>query len=124
MADNTHYSALLAKPMHGKCFAQQKDTPQVDLAQSHKWLRRASLCGKPKAAICAAQDQDMVTNLICHIIYKQAMNPWCWLCRKYNEMIAHITSGCNMLCGTKYTKCSNKVCAYLHWCILQDEGGQ
>eukprot|EP00957_Ditylum_brightwellii_P011904 897088-Ditylum_brightwellii.AAC.1 len=27
-----------------------------------------------------------------------------------------------MLCGTKYTKRHNKTCAYLHWCILQDEG--
>eukprot|EP00957_Ditylum_brightwellii_P114101 8699280-Ditylum_brightwellii.AAC.1 len=50
------------------------------------------------------------------------MNPLCRLCSKRNEMIAHIASGCNMLCGTKYTKCHDKVCAYLHWHILQDEG--
>eukprot|EP00957_Ditylum_brightwellii_P186974 14239267-Ditylum_brightwellii.AAC.1 len=28
MADDTHYSALLEKPMHGKFFTQQKDIPQ------------------------------------------------------------------------------------------------
>eukprot|EP00957_Ditylum_brightwellii_P037474 2834154-Ditylum_brightwellii.AAC.1 len=121
MADDNRYSALLAKPMHGKFFAQQKYIPQVDLTQSHQWLKRACLNGETKTAICAAQDQAMTANLICHKIYKQAVNPLCRLCRKYKETIAHITSRCNMLCGTKYSKCHNKVCAYLHWCILQDE---
>eukprot|EP00957_Ditylum_brightwellii_P130503 9955872-Ditylum_brightwellii.AAC.1 len=37
-------------------------------------------------------------------------------------MNAHIASRCNILCSTKYTKYQDKVCAYLHWYILQDEG--
>eukprot|EP00957_Ditylum_brightwellii_P036437 2759212-Ditylum_brightwellii.AAC.1 len=64
----------------------------------------------------------MDANLICHSMYKQAVNPLCQICGKYNETIAHIASGCNMLHGTKYTKCYDNVCAYLHKCILQDEG--
>eukprot|EP00957_Ditylum_brightwellii_P171563 13061159-Ditylum_brightwellii.AAC.1 len=63
----------------------------------------------------------MATNLICCKVYKQAMNPLCWLCKNYDETGAHIASGCNMLCGIKYTEHHDKVCAYLHWCILQDE---
>eukprot|EP00957_Ditylum_brightwellii_P110235 8408074-Ditylum_brightwellii.AAC.1 len=64
----------------------------------------------------------MSTNFICHEIYKQAVNLLCRLCDKYNETIPHIASGCNMLCGTKYVEHHNKVCKYLHWCVLQDKG--
>eukprot|EP00957_Ditylum_brightwellii_P180251 13731398-Ditylum_brightwellii.AAC.1 len=35
-------------------------------------------------------------------------------------MISHIVSRCQILAGTKYTKCHNKICQYLHWRILQD----
>eukprot|EP00957_Ditylum_brightwellii_P115360 8797345-Ditylum_brightwellii.AAC.1 len=64
----------------------------------------------------------MATNFVCHEIYKQAVNPLCRLCGKHNETIPYIASGCNMLRGTKYVEHHNKVCKYLHWCILQDEG--
>eukprot|EP00957_Ditylum_brightwellii_P052091 3950736-Ditylum_brightwellii.AAC.2 len=64
----------------------------------------------------------MATNLIRHTIYKQAVNPICQLCGKYEETIGHIASGCGMLHSTKYTKRHDKVCAYLRWCILQNEG--
>eukprot|EP00957_Ditylum_brightwellii_P199830 15233753-Ditylum_brightwellii.AAC.1 len=41
---------------------------------------------------------------------------------RHNETISHIASRCDMLHDTKYTKHHEKVCEYLHWCILQDEG--
>eukprot|EP00957_Ditylum_brightwellii_P016058 1209807-Ditylum_brightwellii.AAC.1 len=48
------------------------------------------------------------------------VNPLCRLCCKENETISHIVSGCEQLAGTKYTKGHNKICQYLHWCIMQD----
>eukprot|EP00957_Ditylum_brightwellii_P073929 5618008-Ditylum_brightwellii.AAC.1 len=119
--NNKHHNAILAKLMHGKLFVQQRDVPQVDLEQSHHWLQHASLRCETEVAICATQDQSMATNYICHTIYKQAINHLCQLCRKYNETILHITSGCDMLHSTKYMEQHNKVCTYLHWYILQDE---
>eukprot|EP00957_Ditylum_brightwellii_P106610 8133576-Ditylum_brightwellii.AAC.1 len=64
----------------------------------------------------------MATNFVRHEIYKQAVNPLRRLCRKHNKTIAHIASGCNMLRGTKFVELHDKVCKYLHWCVLQDEG--
>eukprot|EP00957_Ditylum_brightwellii_P037018 2802762-Ditylum_brightwellii.AAC.1 len=78
------------------------------------------LRSETEAAICAAQEQTMVTNYICKEIFKQAVDPLCRLCRKENETISHIVSGCEMLAGTKYTERHNKICQYLHWRILQD----
>eukprot|EP00957_Ditylum_brightwellii_P054063 4095265-Ditylum_brightwellii.AAC.1 len=64
----------------------------------------------------------MATNFVHHKIYKQAVNLLCQHFRKHNKTTAHIASGCNMLCGTKYVERHNKVCKYPHWCVLQDEG--
>eukprot|EP00957_Ditylum_brightwellii_P012061 911568-Ditylum_brightwellii.AAC.1 len=61
----------------------------------------------------------MATNYICSTIYKQAVNSLCCLCSKWNETILHIANGHDMLQGTKYTERHNKVCTYLHWCILK-----
>eukprot|EP00957_Ditylum_brightwellii_P099050 7544667-Ditylum_brightwellii.AAC.1 len=99
--DNGHHQALLARPMHGKFFAQQEEVPGVDLAQLHMWLRWAGLCRETEAALCAAQDQAMATNYICHEIYKQVVNPLCRLCGKHNKTISNIASRCDMLCSTK-----------------------
>eukprot|EP00957_Ditylum_brightwellii_P095341 7262435-Ditylum_brightwellii.AAC.1 len=64
----------------------------------------------------------MATNFVCHEIYKQAVNPLRRLCGKHNKTIPHIASGCEMLPGTKYVERHDKVCKYIHWCVLQDEG--
>eukprot|EP00957_Ditylum_brightwellii_P118924 9070376-Ditylum_brightwellii.AAC.1 len=47
--DNAHCGTLLAKPMHGKFFTQQKEVPEVDLHQSHMWLRQAGIRGETEA---------------------------------------------------------------------------
>jgi hypothetical protein len=120
MTDDNHQKGLNEKPLHGKFFCQQAEIPQVDIEQSHLWLRQAQIRPETKAAICAAQEQTMVTNHIRKEIFKQVDDPLCCLCSKENKTISHIVSGCKMLAGTKYTKRHNKFCQYLHWCILQD----
>eukprot|EP00957_Ditylum_brightwellii_P028097 2121281-Ditylum_brightwellii.AAC.1 len=75
--DNAHHNDLLAKPMHGKYFAQQKEVLGVDFDQSHMWLHRAGLRGETEAALCTSQDQNMATNFVYQKIYKQAVNLLC-----------------------------------------------
>eukprot|EP00957_Ditylum_brightwellii_P094677 7210230-Ditylum_brightwellii.AAC.1 len=62
----------------------------------------------------------MATNYIRKTIFKQNVNPVYRLCCNENETISHIVSGCKLLAGSNYTECHNKVCQYLHWCIMQD----
>eukprot|EP00957_Ditylum_brightwellii_P096582 7355764-Ditylum_brightwellii.AAC.1 len=64
----------------------------------------------------------MATNYACHTICKQAINLLYCMCGKLNKTIPHLTSGCDILHGTKYTEHHDKVCTYLHWYILQDNG--
>eukprot|EP00957_Ditylum_brightwellii_P102856 7837927-Ditylum_brightwellii.AAC.1 len=62
----------------------------------------------------------MATNFVRKEILKQNVNPLCRLCCKENATISHIVSGSKLLAGTKYTEQHNKICQYLHWCIMQD----
>eukprot|EP00957_Ditylum_brightwellii_P116013 8850307-Ditylum_brightwellii.AAC.1 len=64
----------------------------------------------------------MATNFVHHKIYKQAVNLLCRLCGKHNKTIPHIASSFEMLRGIKYVEHHVKICKYLHWCVLQDEG--
>eukprot|EP00957_Ditylum_brightwellii_P077452 5885083-Ditylum_brightwellii.AAC.1 len=97
VVNNDHHKCLCEKPLHGKFFCQQAEIPQVDMEQSHLWLRQAQLWPETEAAICAAKEQTMVTNHIWKEIFKQDVDPLCRLCRKENETISHIVSGCEML---------------------------
>jgi len=77
IVDANHRKCLCEKPLHGKFFHQQAEIPQVDMEQSHLWLRQAQLRPETEAAICAAQKQTMVTNHIQKEILKQAVDPLC-----------------------------------------------
>eukprot|EP00957_Ditylum_brightwellii_P144990 11043022-Ditylum_brightwellii.AAC.1 len=59
-----------AKPMHIKFFVQQKEVLQVDLEQSHRWLRHANLRCKTEAADA---QQPVVPNCWHH--HKSAETP-------------------------------------------------
>eukprot|EP00957_Ditylum_brightwellii_P137821 10507324-Ditylum_brightwellii.AAC.1 len=120
LMDGTHHRCLKEKPLYDKLFKQEEEIPQVDIDKSHQWLCCTHLCLKPEAAICAAQEQTMATHYIRKTRFKQNVNPICRLCCKENETISHIVSGYKLLVGTKYTECHNKVCKYIHWCIIQD----
>ena len=64
IVDDNHHKCLCEKPLHGKFFCQQAEIPQVDIEQSHLWLRRVQLRPETEAAICTAQEQTTVTNCI------------------------------------------------------------
>eukprot|EP00957_Ditylum_brightwellii_P037509 2836682-Ditylum_brightwellii.AAC.1 len=74
------------------------------MEQSHLWLRQAQLQFETEAAICAAQEQTVVTNHSQKEIFKQDVDPLFNLCCKENDTISHIVSRCEMLAGTKSTK--------------------
>eukprot|EP00957_Ditylum_brightwellii_P087294 6643941-Ditylum_brightwellii.AAC.1 len=80
ITNNNHHKGLYEKPLHGKFFRQQAEILQVDIEQSHLWLCQAQLWPETKAAICAAQEQIMVTNHIQKEIFKQDVDPLCRLC--------------------------------------------
>jgi hypothetical protein len=80
----------------------------------------SSLCYETEAVIFAAQEQVLATNNICKKIWKQDDSPLCRLCKKVDETVAHLISGCSPIAKKKYTPQHDFVTKYIHCCILQD----
>ncbi len=89
--------------------------PGVDQQKTHQWLRSTGLKAETEGLIIAAQDQSLATRSYHHRIVKVRTDPQCRICKKYEETIDHIISGCPELVKTEYIHGHNKAAAYLHW---------
>ena len=67
----------------------------------------------------AAQEQALRVNSIKRNIDGQDVSPLCRMCRKTNETVQHIVSGCTVLAGTRYLVRHDIVGKHVHWLILK-----
>ena len=71
--------------------------------------------GETEGFILAAQDQALFTRNFLANVIKNGADPLCRFCRKFNEDIDHLISGCPVLAKTEYKKRHDKVGQYIHW---------
>ena len=86
----------------------------ADLGKSYQWLEKAGLKDSTEALIMAAQEQALSTRSVEAGIYKTRQDPRCRLCKEHPETVQHITSGCKILAGNKYTERHNQVAGMVH----------
>jgi hypothetical protein len=79
--------------MHGQ-FPRNLDEKLVGNEQSYQWLKFGNIKGETESTIVAAQDQAISTNYFKNKILKEEFDSKCWLCKKHEETIDHLTSGC------------------------------
>merc|ERR1712214_72743 len=101
--------------LHGDYFRRRNAIPTFDEKKSMKWLDTPFLRYETESLLCAAQEQTLPTNYIRSKIWGSNTNSTCRLCKKENETVHHIVSGCSMLCGTQYLHRHNQVAKYIHW---------
>ena len=121
--DEEHDDQLNKMKVHGQYFKMQKETPEVDMIASRRWLEKAHLRFETESLLCAAQEQALATNNAkAHIWKQQGVSPLCRLCKEHPETINHIVSGCKCLAANKYLFRHDQIGKYLHWQILKDIG--
>ena len=118
--DQEHHDELKSMSLHGNYFQEQAENTVVNLSLSRRWLDVPYFRFETESLICAAQEQALATNYVRSKIWKTNCDTKCRLCKKHNETIAHIVSGCTMLAGTQYMYRHNQVAKYVHWNILND----
>jgi hypothetical protein len=84
------------KRMHGQ-FPRNLDVKLVDKEQSYRWLKFGDIKGETESTIVAVQDQAISTNYFKRKILIEEIGSRCQLCKKYEETIGHLTSGCPIL---------------------------
>ena len=109
-------TAWKSKPLHGQ-YPLRSQKADVDLHDTHQWLRSAGLKAETEGFIVAAQDQSLFTrNFQANILHNGA-DPRCTFCSTSTETNDHLISGCTILAPNEYTNRHNRVGQYIHWKI-------
>ena len=82
------------KVLHGQYLRQTKE---VRSDQCWAWLQNGDLKRETESLIDAAQNQSIRTNLAKGKINKSQGESLCRVCRKVDESVDHIVSGCSKL---------------------------
>ena len=88
---------------------------EVRSDQCWAWLQNADLKRETQSLIVATQNQSIRTKLVKAKIDKSQGNSLCRVCRKVNESIDHIVSGCSKLAQKEYKRRPDNLGKIVHW---------
>ena len=112
-------TAWKSKPLHDQ-HSLRSQKVDVDIHDTHQYLRSAGLKAETERFIVAAQDQSHFTrnvqanilpNTIRHIL------PRCRYCNTSTETIYRFILGCTILARNEYKNRHSRVGQYTHWKI-------
>ena len=92
-----------------------RQTKEVRNDQCWACLQNGDLKRETKCLIVAAQNQSIRTNLIQAKIDKSQGDSLRRVCRKVDESIDHIFSGCNKIAQKEYKRRQNNPGGKKHW---------
>ena len=79
------------------------------------WLQNGNFKRETESLIVAAQNQSIRTNLVKAKIDKSQRDSLCRVCRKVDESIDHIVSGCSKLAQKEYMRRHDNLGKIVHW---------
>ena len=92
-----------------------RQTKEVRSDQSWAWLQNGDLKRETESFIKAAQNQSIRTNLVKAKIDKSQGGSLCRVCRKVDESIDHVVSGCSKLAQNEYKRRHDNLGKIVHW---------
>ena len=90
-------------------------TKEVRSDQCWSWLQNGGLKRDTESLIVAAQNQSIRANLVKAKIDKSQGDSLCRVCRKVEESIYHIDSGCSKLAQKEYKGRHDNLGKIVHW---------
>ena len=100
------------KVLHGQYLRQIKE---VRSDQCWTWLQNGDLKRETESLIVPAQNQSIRTNIVKARIDKSQGDSLCRVCRKVDESIDHIVSGCSKLAQKEYKRRHDNLGKIVHW---------
>ena len=92
-----------------------RQTKEVRSDQCWAWFQNEDLKRETESLIVAAQNQSVRTNLVKAKFYKSQGDSLCRVCRKADESIDHIVSGCSKLAPNEYKRRHDNLGKIVHW---------
>ena len=96
-----------------------RQTKEVRSDQSWAWLQNGGLKWETESRIVAAQNHSIRTNLVKAKIDKSQRDSLCRVCRKVDESIDHIVSGCSKLAQKEYKRRHDNLGKIVHWKVAR-----
>ena len=107
---------VLKSKLNGGNLVHGVNTWAVSLLRySAAWLQNGDLKRDTESLIVAAQNQSIRTNLVKARIDKSQGDSLCRMCRKVDESIDHIVSGCSKLAQKEYKRRHDNLGKIVHW---------
>ena len=100
------------KALHDQYLRQTKE---VRSEQSWLWRQNGDLERETEILTVAAQNQSIRTNLVKAKIDKSQKDTLCRLCKKADENIDHVVSGCSKLAQKEYKRRHDNLGKIVHW---------
>ena len=100
------------KVLHGQYLRQTKE---VRSGQCWAWLQNGDLKRVTESLIMAPQNQSIRSNLVKGKIDKGQGDSLCRVCRKVDESIDHIVSGCSKVTQKQYKRRHDNLGNIVHW---------
>ena len=88
---------------------------EVRSDQCWAWLHNGNFKRETESLIVAAQNQSIRINLVKAKIDKRQADSLCRVCRKVDESIDHIISGCSKLLQKKYKRRHDNLGKIVDW---------
>ena len=105
------------KVLHGQYLRQTKE---VRSDRCLAWLQNGNLKREIESLIVAAQNQSIRTNLVKAKIDKSQRDSLGRVCRKVDESIDHIVSGCCKLAQKEYKRRHDNLGKIVHWKLARN----
>ena len=92
-----------------------RQTKKVRSDECWAWLQNGDLKRQTEGLIVAVQNQSIRTNLLKAKIDKSQGDSLCRVCRKVDESIDHIVSGCSKLAQKEYKRRHDNLGKIVNW---------
>ena len=92
-----------------------RQTKQVTSDQCWAWLQNGDLKRETESLIVTSQNHSIRTNLVKARIDKCQGDSLCRMCRKVDESIDYIASGCSKHAQKEYKRRHDNVGKIVHW---------
>ena len=92
-----------------------RQTKEVRSDQYWAWRQNGEMKRETESLIVAAQNQSIRTNLVKARIDKSQGDSLCRMCRKVDESIDHIVSGCSKLAQKEYKRRHDNLGKIVYW---------
>ena len=97
----------------------QNQEADVHKGNTHQQLRSAGPKGGTEDFVMTARDQSLFTRKYQAKIIKNGAHQKSRFCKKFEETVDHLGSGCRIMTPDKYLQRHDIVGQYIHWKIHQ-----